>query len=213
MRRLIVLIKNVLSIPYRLLYTHIFPFVILQDAKIDRTAALAAGVKFYRGKIGKYTYINRNSFITDTDIGAFCSIGTRCEIGGASHPIKWVSTSPVFHKWENIMKKNFSRHEFEIFARTFIGNDVWIGSNVMIKAGVTIADGAIIGMGSVVTKNIGPYEIWAGNPARLIRPRFEKDTIQKIEGSKWWDWSDNKIEKLAPYMVDPNRFIRELENE
>ncbi|MCD8328859.1 MAG: CatB-related O-acetyltransferase [Ruminococcus sp.] len=196
MRRLLVLIKNILSIPKRL-FSHIALFAVLQEAEVDKTAAICSGVRFYRGRIGKYSYIGNNSFVSDTDIGNFTSISTDCYIGGTSHPTDWVSTSPVFHKWENIMKKNFSRHEFDIFQRTTIGNDVWIGNRVMIKAGVTIGDGAVIGMGSIVTKNIGAYEIWAGNPARMIRKRFDDETVEIISKSQWWNWPDEKIQQEA----------------
>ena len=186
MRRLLVFLKNILSLPKRLT-SHIALFCVLQEAVVDKTAAICSGVRFYRGKIGKYSYIGNNSFVSDTDIGSFTSISTDCYIGGTSHPTDWVSTSPVFHKWENIMKKNFARHEFEIFKQTTIGNDVWIGNRVMIKAGVKIGDGAVVGMGSIVTKDIGPYEIWAGNPARLIRKRFDDDIIDAFEKMKWWE--------------------------
>jgi acetyltransferase-like isoleucine patch superfamily enzyme len=206
MRRLLVLLKNILSLPKRLA-SHIALFCILQEAVVDRTAAICSGVRFYRGKIGKYSYIGNNSFVSDTDIGNFTSISTDCYIGGTSHPTDWVSTSPVFHKWENIMKKNFARHEFEIFRRTTIGNDVWIGNRVMIKAGVNIADGAVIGMGSIVTKDIGPYEIWAGNPARMIRKRFDDETIAALEEMKWWNWNDEKIELSSGVMTDVAKFI------
>ena len=206
MRRFLILLKNILSLPKRLT-RHIALFCVLQEAVVDKTAAICSGVRFYRGEIGKYSYIGNNSFVSDTDIGKFTSISTDCYIGGTSHPIDWVSTSPVFHKWENIMKKNFARHEFEIFKRTIIGNDVWIGNRVMIKAGVKISDGAVVGMGSIVTKDIGPYEIWAGNPARLIRKRFDDETIVALEEMKWWDWSDEKIELSSKEMINVTKFI------
>ena len=210
MRRLLVLVKNVLDIPKRL-FSHIALFCVLQEAIVDKTAAICSGVRFYRGKLGKYSYIGNNSFVSDTDIGNFTSISTDCYIGGTSHPTDWVSTSPVFHKWENIMKKNFARHEFEIFKRTTIGSDVWIGNRVMIKAGVKIADGAVVGMGSIVTKDIGSYEIWAGNPARLIRKRFDDETINKLMKIEWWKWDDQRIEKYAQVFTSPKDFMRVLE--
>lgn len=206
MRRLLVFLKNVLSIPRRL-FSHIALFCVLQEAEVDKTSAICSGVRFYRSKIGKYSYIGNNSFVSDTDIGSFTSISTDCYIGGTSHPVEWVSTSPVFHKWENILKKNFSRHEYVIFHRTRIGNDVWIGNRVMIKAGVNIADGAVIGMGSIVTKDIGPYEIWAGNPARFIRKRFDDDKISELLKMQWWNYDDAKIEELAVHMTDIDEFI------
>lgn len=207
MRRLLVLLKNILNVP-KILFSHIALFCVLQEADVDKRAAICTGVKFYRSKIGKYSYIGNKSFVSDTDIGNFTSISTDCYIGGTTHPIDWVSTSPVFHKWENIMKKNFAHHEFEIFNRTKIGNDVWIGNRVMIKAGVTIGDGAIIGMGSVVTKDVGPYEIWAGNPAKMIRKRFDDNKIEKIINTKWWNWNDEKIEENAEIFNNVEEFER-----
>lgn len=211
MRRLLVLLKNIFSIPGRLV-NHIAILCILQEATVDKTAAICSGVRFYRGKIGKYSYIGNNSFVNDTDIGSFTSISTDCYIGGTSHPTNWVSTSPVFHKWENIMKKNFARHEYDIFKRTEIGNDVWIGNRVMIKAGVKIADGAVIGMGSVVTKDVGPFEIWAGNPAKLIRKRFDDETIKDLLKIKWWEWEDCKIDKYSDLFSSPSKLIGEIKD-
>lgn len=208
MRRLIVLLKNILAFPIRL-FSHISPFCILQNANVDKTAAICSKVRFYRGKLGRYSYIGNNSFVCDTDIGNFTSISTDCYIGGTTHPLDWVSTSPVFHKHENIMKKNFARHEFDIFKRTTIGNDVWIGNRVMIKAGVTIADGAVIGMGSVVTKDVGPYEIWAGNPARFVRKRFDEDAIEKLVSINWWEWEDSKLAEKAVFIKDVKQFVYE----
>lgn len=210
MRRLLVLLKNMFAIPRRL-GSRVAVFCILQEAVVDKTAAICTGVRFYRGKLGKYSYIGNNSFVTDTDIGNFTSISTDCYIGGTAHPMEWVSTSPVFHKWENIMKKNFARHEFPIFARTSIGNDVWIGNRVMIKAGVNIGDGAVIGMGSIVTKDVGDYEIWAGNPARFIRKRFDDEKVEKLSMLEWWNWSDEEISKYAELFVSPNQLILEKE--
>ena len=210
MRRLIVLLENIFSLPRRLV-THISLLCVLQEAFVDETAAICSGVKFYRGKIGKYSYIGNNSFVIDTDIGNFTSISTDCYIGGTSHPTDWVSTSPVFHKWGNIMKKNFSYHEYEIFKKTVIGNDVWIGNRVLIKAGVKIADGAVVGMGSIVTKDIGPYEIWAGNPAKFIRKRFDDETINELLNTEWWNWDDEKIAEHAAKMNNIEKFLREGE--
>ncbi len=209
MRRLLVLLRNILSLPSRLT-NNIALFAILQDEKVDKTASICSNVKFYRGELGRYSYIGNNSFVIDTKIGNFTSVAPDCYIGGTSHPINWVSTSPVFHKWENIMKKNFARHDFEIFKETIIGNDVWIGNKVMIKAGVNISDGAVIGMGSVVTKDIGPYEVWAGNPAKMIKKRFDDDTIRRLLESQWWNWDDEVILNKAYLMNDVQEFINKV---
>jgi len=207
MRRLIIILKNIIMVPYKIIH-HISIFTVLQESQIDKKAAICTGTKFYRSKIGKYSYVGNNSFISDTTIGNFCSISTDCYIGGASHPTDWVSTSSVFHKWKNIMKKNFSKHEYNIFAPTNIGNDVWIGRGVTIKAGINIENGAIIGMGSVVTKDVGPYEIWAGNPAKLIKKRFDEETINFLLKNQWWNFEDEEIEKYAKFFNNIDEYMK-----
>ena len=81
----------------------------------------------------------------------------------------------------------------------------------MIKAGVKIGDGAVIGMGSIVTHDVGAYEIWVGNPARLIRKRFDEETINELMKTKWWEWEDQSIEKYAEDFTSPESFVKNLE--
>lgn len=213
MRRLRILLKNLLSIPYRLFFTKISVFAGIQESKVDKQAALCSGIRFYRSFIGKYSYVGKNTFVTNTHIGNFTSVSGDCYIGGTSHPLDWVSTSSVFHKWGNILHKNFARLEYDIFKETYIGNDVWIGEGCKIRSGVTIADGAVLGMGSVLTKDIGPYEIWAGNPAKFIRKRFDDDTIEKLMKIQWWNWRDEKIQHYSDSFQDPVSFIKALETD
>ena len=210
MRKLLVLLRNILGLPKRL-FSKVSLLALLSDAEIDKNAAIHSYTRFYRSRIGKYSYIGRNCFVTNTTIGSFCSIAGKCEIGGTSHPLDWVSTSSTFHKWENVFRKNFARHEFEIFHATVIENDVWIGTGAMIRAGVHIGTGAVIGMGAVVTKDIGPYEIWAGNPARLIRKRFDDETIKRLLETEWWAADDDTIERYAPYVTNVQDFLKRWE--
>ncbi|EJT6167524.1 CatB-related O-acetyltransferase [Clostridium perfringens] len=106
------------------------------------------------------------------------------------------------------MKKNYSNHKFDIYNKTVIENDVWIGANTLIKSGVKIGNGAIIGMGSVVTKNVPPYEIWAGNPAKCIRKRFDDDIIEKLLLIKWWEYSEEKLTKESENFNNIELFIK-----
>ena len=108
------------------------------------------------------------------------------------------------------MKKNFALHDYDIFQRTLIGNDVWIGNHVMIKAGVRIGNGAVIGMGAVVTKDVGEYEIWAGNPAKFIRKRFSEERIKALCKTEWWNWSDEMIQKYAEEFNDIDRLLEKI---
>ncbi len=179
----------------------------IRGSNIDKKAKINYGCNIVDAKMGKFSYCGYDCWIIDAEIGSFCSISNNVRIGGPAHPMSWVSTSPVFHKGSNIFGKNFSEHEFEPMRRTYIGNDVWIGENAIIKAGVTISDGAVIGAGSVVTHDVGPYEIWAGNPARIIRKRFDDEKIESLIELKWWDKDDDEIAKIAVDFNDPNKIL------
>lgn len=165
-------------------------------------------------EIDKYSYVGSKTQITGTKIGKFCSIGSNCQIGGGVHPLTMVSTSPVFLRGKNILRKNFSEIEYDSYKEVNIGNDVWIGDGSYIKSGVKICDGAIIGAHSVVTRNVGPYEIVAGSPARVIRKRFEESEIVALMELCWWNWSDEKIMELGTYFETPKMlFDKCLEKE
>lgn len=182
----------------------------LNQCKIDSSSKVCARSELTLCEIGRYTYVGYQSFMVNVKIGAFCSIADRCSIGGAAHPTAYVSTNPVFHEGDNVLQKNFSKHPVLKTPKTIIENDVWIGQGVFIKAGVHIETGAVIGMGSVVTHDVGAYEIWAGNPARIIRKRFDDKTIQELLDSQWWKFDDEKIKKYAQYFNEPEKFLDKL---
>lgn len=191
----------------------IFRFNIVKKSKINRKAKLSRKNHLLNSELGEYSYIGNNTVIIETKIGKFCSIANNCIIGGGAHPISFVSTSPVFCEGRNILKKNFSKIKFKPYKKTILENDVWIGSNCLIKAGVTIGNGAIIGMGSVVTKNIPPYEIWAGNPAKCIRKRFDDVQIEKLLQIKWWDFKETDLKIFAKNFNSVDSFIENLNEE
>lgn len=182
-------------------------FPAVKNSKIDKTSKICSGSHVVNSELGKYSYIGNFCTVINTKIGSFCSIADNCIIGGSSHPIKWVSTSPVFHEGKNIMRRNFSNHPYITSIETIIGNDVWIGNNCLIKSGVTIGDGAVIGMGSVLTKDVGSYEIWAGNPAKLIRKRFNEDIIKKLQTKNWWDLPEKVLCQHAERFNDVEQYI------
>ncbi|WP_407933811.1 CatB-related O-acetyltransferase [Halarcobacter sp.] len=189
-----------------------FKFPAVNNSVIHKSSKVTTGSTIINSTIDKYSYIGNNSKVIETNIGKFCSISNDVTIGGGVHPINWISTSPIFYKGRNVLKKNFSNEEFLEFKKTEIENDVWIGAHVLIKGGVHISNGAIIGMGSVVTKDIPPYEIWAGNPAKLIKKRFSNEIIKELEISKWWEESDYILKKYNKYS-DVNEFIKFLKSE
>lgn len=164
-------------------------------------------------EVGKYSYIQQKSFLLNTHIGKFCSIADHVRTGFGNHPTQLMSTWPGFYyDTTSELKYTFytGKPQIDIFKKTgpvggnfvvYIGNDVWIGSHVLIMDGVTIGDGAVIAAGAVVTKDVEPYAIYGGVPARLIKYRFSQERIQAFLDFKWWEkndeWIRNNIEKFA----------------
>jgi chloramphenicol O-acetyltransferase type B len=137
-------------------------------------------------------------------IGKFCSIATGAKFmmgGTQGHNYEWIAAYSLdfldddFDCYETVPPK---AHKWK--GDTVIGNDVWIGAEALIMPGVHIADGAVIAARAVVTKNIGPYEIWGGNPAKLIKKRFSDKCIQKILEIKWWDWDIATIKRNLSFL-------------
>lgn len=146
--------------------------------------------------VGKYTYYGVINIVyygeinTKVDIGRFCSIATNLKIFlGGNHNYKCVSCYPLTVKLldETIPVAPLTKGDITI------GNDVWIGRDATIMSGVNVGDGAVIGAASVVTKDVPPYGIAVGNPARLVRYRFSEELIEGLLRIRWWDWPLEKI--------------------
>jgi acetyltransferase-like isoleucine patch superfamily enzyme len=182
----------------------------LKNCKIHETSKVESGCNLVDVKMDRYSFCGYNCEMINTEIGSFCSIANGVIIGGEMHPINWVSTSPVFYQGRDSVKTKFSEHQREQSIKTIIGHDVWIGQNSLIKQGVKIGNGSVIGMGSVVTKNIPPYSIVAGNPAKLIKMRFDDDLIKNLNESKWWEYNNEKLNQYSKYFKDPLKFINEI---
>lgn len=196
------------------LYSKFFKIVLqgksIRNSRIDKTAKIYSGTEFYDSSIGRYSYIGYNSEIHSCDIGAFCSIANGLIVGGAKHPLDWVSTSPVFYDVEGGTGNHLGNHKIEPLKRTSIGNDVWIGSRVIIMQGLKIGTGAVIGAGSVVTKDVPPYAIVAGCPAKIIKYRFDADTIRLLLDGRWWELSDEELTEYSIHINQPNLFVNML---
>ena len=138
-------------------------------------------------------------------IGKFCSIacGTKFLFNCANHTLKSLSTYtfPLFYEEWELEKSNITT-AWDNKGNIVIGNDVWIGYEAVIMAGVHIGDGAIIAARAVVTKDVPPYTIVAGTPAKEIRKRFDAEVIEQLLIQKWWDWSTDKIHQCLPYIAE-----------
>lgn len=168
------------------------------DTVISPHATIHRWAKIKRGSIiGDYTYISNNTVVDNVQIGKFCSISDYCRIGLPFHNPSLLSTSPLFSIKHNAAKTSWVEEDIADYEsrRTIIGNDVWIASRVLIMGGLTIGDGAVIAAGAVVTKDVPPYAIVGGVPAKIIKYRFPKELIDRLIDVKWWNLPEEKLRR------------------
>lgn len=180
----------------------------ISGSSIDTSSKIESGSAVIDSTFARHSFCGYDCTIVACDVGAFCSIASGVVIGGARHPIEYASTSPVFLSHRDSVKKKYSRHVYSWSPRTKIGNDVWIGERALIKGGVTIGDGAVVGMGSVVTKDVPPYTIVAGNPAKTIRTRFRPEVSEAMLRLQWWNLPDDELTKIAPMFTNPEALLK-----
>lgn len=158
---------------------------------------------------GNYVYVSDGTKITNASIGNFCSIGPNVKIGAGMHPTNFISTFPAFFSIRKQCQITFvEKNYFEEIGKVQIGNDVWIGQNVTIMDNVIIGDGAIVGAGAVVTKDVNPYNIVGGVPAKLIKKRFLDEEIGQLLSSKWWEKDDLWLKENHALFYKPKEFFK-----
>lgn len=162
-------------------------------------------------EIGDYSYLSVNSRVCNTSIGKFCSIGPNFCCGLGVHPTNGISTAPMFY---SMAKQNGTtlckENKLEESLHTTIGNDVFIGANVTILDGVAISDGAVIGAGAVVTKDIPPYAIAVGVPAKVVKYRFDEKTIKAMLEKQWWNGTEEDLQQVEKHFWDVEDFLKEI---
>lgn len=179
----------------------------IKNSQIDPTSKIESGSNVLFSKMGKYSFCGYDCEIICAEIGMFTSIASGVVIGGARHPMEWAGMSPAFYVGRDSIKKKFAKHELPNPKITTVGNDVWIGRSAILLSGISIGDGAVIGAGAVVTKDVPAYAIVAGNPAKIIRYRFDLQIINKLQEVRWWDMPEYQLKNAACLIKDPVKFI------
>lgn len=201
--------------------------IIEKGAYVDRNCILEGrnrftkGTKLFSCKVGKATYFNTGTELHYVSIGRYCSIGSNVKAIIGRHPTsEFVSTHPAFFSTSKqagftyVKENKFEEYLYvQDHYSVEIGNDVWIGSDVRVIGGITIGDGAIIAAGALVIKNVPPYAIVGGVPARIIRYRFDNEQIQKLLQIKWWDRDDEWVIKHSECFENIDKFFIEVERE
>lgn len=174
--------------------------IIADSAKVTKsTLKYYSRVKDYAelhsSRLGKYSYISQYSIVNMSKIGKFSSIAHGSYIGLWEHNIDVATHSFYLYEHSGNFVKGYKNYDKDKI-KTIIGNDVWIGANSVILKGVVIGDGVIVGAGAVVTKDVPPYAIVAGNPARIIKYRYNQKDIDWLLELKWWNFKREKIKFL-----------------
>jgi acetyltransferase-like isoleucine patch superfamily enzyme len=191
------------------------------DLEYEGPVATSALRLHGRCRIGRFTYFNYGCEISDTDFGRYCSVGQRSIVNPGEHPTDWLSTHPFVGDASGISCGMAGEPAYAAIAgatlsaprptkRVTIGHDVWLGANSVVLSGVGIGDGAVIAAGAVVSRDVAPFAVVAGVPARVIRYRFSQDMISRLGRLRWWDYDLGAVRDAIDYS-DLERAVSMLE--
>lgn len=189
--------------------TSVGDFTTVRDSQVGKYCQIQRHCDLLRVNIGNYTIIERNAVLHDVTIGSFCELSWYVGMGGDNHNYHL----PSIHHWYWQTYFGFENDENSIGKKNFfdklnseectIGNDVWVGSGVTVNRKVHVGNGAILASGCVVTKDVPDYAIVAGTPARIIKYRFDEETIKRLQKITWWNWPEDVLRE--------NRHLFEVE--
>lgn len=186
-------------------------FSLIRNSVLDNKVEIGRRNTIDHANIGKATYTGEFCVAKYCSIGKYCAISWNVSIGGANHEINLLAVTPL----NRIMDQPAKEYPSFIEETVRIGNDVWIAAGAHILRNVKIGDGAVIAANAVVTKDVPPYSVVGGVPAKVLYYRFSNEVIEQLLKIKWWDWSDEKIAKAKPLFqrevsMDLVRELKEL---
>lgn len=179
------------------------------DCRFDEGVTVGARTTLVHCKVGRYSYIGPDSQYQHCAIGSFCSLGPQVLLGLGRHPTQHISTHPAFFSVNHpVSRIAYATTEmYEGHLPIIIGSDVWIGARVMVLDGITVGNGAILAAGAIVTKDVEPYTIVAGVPARPLRKRFDDHAIQHLLEVAWWDKPTDWLAAHSSFFTDIGDFV------
>jgi acetyltransferase-like isoleucine patch superfamily enzyme len=178
------------------------------NSKFGKNVYIGDNCSILNSFIDSHSYCNNNTIINNAEIGKFSSIGSEVVIGVGTHPTDFVTTHPAFYANNKAFNTFSDKMYFDEIGKIEIGNDVWIGSKCTILNNINIGDGAIIAYGAVVTKDVLPYSIVGGVPAKHLKFRFEQSVIQELQKIKWWDLDDKFFKQNYKLFHKPENLIQ-----
>jgi phosphonate metabolism protein (transferase hexapeptide repeat family) len=177
------------------------PTARVRASKLGRYTEVGPRARLNECELGDYSYIINDGEMDYTTVGKFCSIAAMTRINPGNHPMWRASQSHFTYRASAYFEGEADDDAFFDWRRShrvFIGHDVWIGHGAIVLPGRRIGIGAVIAAGAIVTKDVAPYAIVAGNPARFVRPRFSESVAQRLTRLAWWDWSHAELHEALP---------------